>query len=425
MQKATFSRRTFLAATGLAGASVLAGAQMAERPGNRVRIGFVGVGARGTGLLKVLLSRPDTEVPAICDIAPAHLERAQQMVEQVHGGRPEGYGRDEYDYRRMLERDDLDAVLVATPARWHAGMAVDTLRAGKHVATEVPGAHTVDECWALVKAKEESGKRYMLLENCVYFRNNMMVMNMAHAGAAGTLYYGECGYIHDCRSLRFRADGALTWRGEAKRDRFGNLYPTHSLGPVSKWMGIHHGDRLTSLTSRMSEPRVLQEYASDRFGEDSPAARTRFKAGDMSVTLLHTAKGRLVTVYYDSDSPRPNSNFYLLQGSKGVFDSRFGIYLDEASPREQWEPVDKFREAHEHAYWREHAEEARKTGHGGGDYFVIADFVDMVRTDSEPLVDVYDSAAWSSLIPLSAQSIEQDGAPVAIPDFTQGAWAHA
>ncbi len=425
MHDATFSRRAFLAATGLAGVSAWAGAQPGNAAGTGVRVGFIGVGSRGTGLLKVLLSRPDTEVPAICDIAPAHLERAQQIVEQVRGARPEGYSRDEYDYRRVLERDDLDAVLVATPAEWHARMAVDALRAGKHAATEVPGAHTLEECWDLVKAKEESGKRYMLLENYVYFRNNMMVMNMAGAGAFGSLYYGECGYIHDCRSLRFEGDGTLTWRGEAKRDMFGNLYPTHSLGPVSKWMGIHQGDRLTSLTSRMSEPRALQEYAAARFGEDSPAARTRFKAGDMSVTLLHTAKGRLITVYFDSDSPRPNSNFYLLQGTKGVFDSRFGIYIDEVSAREQWEPADRFRQEHEHAYWRDRSEEAGRTGHGGGDYFVLSDFVDMVRTDSEPLVDVYDSAAWSSLIPLSAESIEQDGAPVEIPDFTKGAWEHA
>ena len=353
MQDATFSRRAFLAATSLAGASMIAEAYPADPPKHPARIGVVGVGARGTDLLRVLLNRPDTVVPAVCDIAPAHLDRARRMVEKARGKRPEGYGRGEYDYRRMLERHDLDAVLIATPAAWHAEMSADAMRSGKHVGCEVPGAYTLDECRAIVKAKENSGKRYMLLENCVYFRDNMLVMNMAHAPAFGALYYAECGYIHDCRALRFQEDGALTWRGELKRARFGNLYPTHALGPVSKWMGVHNGDRLTSLTSRMSAPRTLHAYAEKRFGEDSPAARTRFKAGDMSVTLLHTAQGRLITVYYDSDSPRPNSNFYLLQGTNGVFDSRFGIYLDEDSAREQWDPVEQFRATHEHACWRD------------------------------------------------------------------------
>ena len=424
MTKATMTRRAFLAATGMAAAAPLALAQgeTAPRP---VRVAFIGVGGRGTGLLKVLLQVPGTMVPAICDINEAHLNRAIQIVEKVHGNTPAGYSRDEYDYRRMLERDDFDAVLIATPVEWHAVMACDGMRAGKHVGSEVPGAYSMAECWDLVKTKEATGKRYMLLENYVYAQQRMMVMNMAHAGAFGDLYYAECSYIHDCRSLRFESDGRLTWRGEVKRDHFGNLYPTHSLGPVSKWLGIHQGDRMTSLVSMMSKPAALEAYACRRFGADSEPAKVDFTAGDMCVTLVKTVQGRLINVYYDSDSPRPASIFYLVQGTKGVYDSRRGIYLEGEGHGEKWAPAGEYAAQYEHEYWRKRAGEAAKTGHGGGDYFVISDFVEMARHDREPLVDVYDSAAWSSLIPLSKESIRGGGGSVEIPDFTGGKWQSA
>jgi len=387
-----------------------------------VRVAFIGVGNRGTGLLKVLLSMPNTQVTAICDINEDHLNRGIEIVRRLRGNTPAGFKEGEYDYRRMLERDDFEAVLIATPIPWHAVMAVDAMNAGKHVGSEVPGAYTVDDCWSLVDTKEKTGKRYMLLENYLYERSRLMVLNMVRAGVFGDIYYAECSYIHDCRALRFESDGALTWRGEVKRTMFGNLYPTHSLGPVSKWMNLNRGDRIESLVSRMSPPVALHVYAAKQFGADSLPAMTQFAGGDMSVTLLTTAKGRLVTVYYDSDSPRPASLFHVCQGPNGCYDSREGIYIDGVSPAHEWEAVDAYREKYDHEHWRTRGEEAAKTGHGGGDYFSISDFVEMARQDCEPLVDVYDSAAWSSLVELSRKSIESGGRSVEVPDFTRGKW---
>jgi hypothetical protein len=262
----------------------------------------------------------------------------------------------------------------------------------------------------------------MLLENYNYMQQNMMVYNMTHAGIFGKTYYAECSYIHDCRFLRFNPDGTLTWRGEWKRDRFGNLYPTHSLGPVSKWLDINRGDRIVSVTSQMSQPAVLHEYAVEHFGADSEAAKTEFKAGDMCHTLLKTESGRLIDIQYDSDSPRPRSNFYLLQGTKGVYDSRKGIYIEGWSSSEQWEPFENYLKKYEDKAWKEHSAKAKNTGHGGSDYFVLDEFVEMARNDSEPFIDVYDSAVWSAVAELSAESIRNGGAPVEMPDFTNGRW---
>ncbi len=424
MSNTRLNRRDFLISAGSASLTAAWAPSLLAQDLNRqpVRVAVIGVGSRGTGLLKILLKFPGTVVPAICDIDESHLNRAIQIVEKTHGNTPAGFSRGPYDYRRMLERDDFDAVLIAAPEQWHTVMSVDAMNAGKHVGCEVIGALSLDECWSLVKTKENTKKRYMLLENYIYSRDRMMAYNMARSGAFGEMHYAECSYIHDCRNLRFEADGSLTWRGEIKAEHFGCLYPSHPLGPVCKWLGIHQGDRLVSLTSQMSKPVVLHKYAVEKFGPDSKAAQVKFQAGDMCVTPIKTAQGRLITVFYDSDSPRPLSIFSLVQGLKGVYDSRSGIYLEGKSPAHQWEPVEKYREKYEHPYWRDHGEEAQKSGHGGGDYFVVSDFVDMVRNDKESLVNVYDSAAWSSIMPLSAESIRRGGDAVEIPDFTGGKW---
>ena len=270
-----------------------------------------------------------------------------------------GFCKGDYDYRRMLERDDFDAVLLGTPAKWHAEMAIDSMNAGKHVASEVPGAYALDECWKLVDTKEKTGVKYMLLENYTYAKDRLMVYNMVHQGLLGECYYGECSYIHDCSGLRFNSKGDLTWRGVIKRDRYGNLYPTHSLGPVAKWMDINRGDVMVSLTSAMSTAVSLHAYAERKFGKDSEQAKIDFQCGDHCVTLIKTAGDKLITVYYDTDSPRPASIFYLIQGTEGVFDSREGVYVNGKSKSHRWDPASKYADEYGHDLWKKEGKRGR------------------------------------------------------------------
>jgi predicted dehydrogenase len=413
------SRRTFLTSTGAA--VIAAGAALgAPAPAAKeVKIGFIGVGGRGSYLLNVLLSTPGTSVPAICDINAENLNRAIGIVRDARGNAPEGYSRGPVDYRRMLERQDLDAVLIATPQRMHAAMAIDAMNAGKHVGSEVPGAQTLKECRGLIETKLKTGRRYMLLENYCYACERMMVGNMIKQGVFGEPYYGECSYIHDCNYLRFNNDGTLTWRGEGGRDGFGNTYPTHSMGPVSKWMDINGTDRFVSLVSMETRAAGLNAYVAKKFAPDSEQAKIKWALSGMCVSLVKTEKGRMITVYFDTTSPRPMSIFYLIQGTKGVFDSRKGIFIDDVSPKEEWEPWQKYSEKYDHEYWKTRGKEAAATSHGGGDYFSVSDFVEMVRQDREPWIDVYDSAAWSAIIPLSQKSIRSGGREVRFPDYVQ------
>lgn len=390
--------------------------------GKELRLAFIGVGSRGRTMLGQMLHVPGWKAVAICDIDKGNLQKAIDMVDSKMGNKPEGYWRGPEDYKRMVERDDIDAVFIATPAQMHARMSIDCMNAGKHVGTEVPAAYTLDECWELVNVKEKTGLHFMLLENYTYMRSNMMVMNMIKEGIFGKTYYAECSYIHDCSSLRYDSKGDLTWRGELKRDGFGNLYPTHAIGPIAKSININRGDAFKRLTSYMSKPTALHEYAVKRFGKDSEAAKIDFKAGDMCSTQIQTYNGSLINIQYDTDSKRPWNCFYMIQGSNGIFDSRKGIYLEGKSKNEQWDTIDSYYSQYDHPYWKQDGETAKKTGHGGGDYFVVREFIESLIEDREPWIDVYDAVAWSAIAELSQQSIINDNAALDFPDFTRGKW---
>lgn len=387
-----------------------------------IRVGNIGVGVRGTELVRGILQFSNVEVPALCDIDKGRLDNGCKMVEEITGKRPEAYTGDEYAYRKMLERNDLDAVMVNTPVEWHIPMSVDAMKAGKHVGSEVTAGEELDGLWELVRTKEATGRRYMLLENYIYTPDNLLMMNLVTQGALGFSYYAECAYVHDCRNLRFNPDGTLTWRGRSVRDNYGNSYATHAIGPVAKWMGINDGDRMERLTCMMTRPRTMHEYAVKHFGADSEPAKVDFKLGEMVTALIRTTEGRVIRVDLDVHSPRPMSIYYLLQGTTGCWDTRTGIYIEGRSKADQWERLDAYRTEFEHPWWKKWGEPASKTGHWGGDYFVMYDFVRMVKTGREPWVDVYDAASWSSLYHCTRQSLDKENAPVELPDFTQGRW---
>ena len=147
----TYNRREMLKGGALAGLGVAAlSTGFAAEPLKTVRIGFVGTGGRGTGLLGNLLRLEGVKVRALCDINEANLARAQDLVQKAGQPRPQGYSKGETDWQRLVDRNDLDLVINATPWQWHTPISVAAMKAGKHAATEVPAAQTVEQCWELV-----------------------------------------------------------------------------------------------------------------------------------------------------------------------------------------------------------------------------------------------------------------------------------
>lgn len=411
------TRRTLFAASAAA---------LAQTSARELRVGVLGAGARGTECLRISLRIPGVRIAAVCDIDEGRATKAQQLVETATGRRPTPYTRGPEDYKRMLDSDEIDAVLVMTPQTQHAAESIYAMNAGKHVATETPAAYTIDECWALVETKEKTGRRYMLLENYPWSRTRMMILNIAHRGGFGELTYGEGSYIHDTRYLAYEAGGTLSWRGQVARNHRGDVYPTHGLGPVSLWMGINRGDRYATLVSMDTGTRGLQSYARERWGKDHPAAQPGyFQKGDTTITLLRTANEKLVNLRYESGSTRPAGGWESLNGTHGAYDgspASESIYLHSRSPSERWEPLAKYRDEFDHPYWRKDGALAASTGHGGGDYFVMREFYRALLEDREPPIDVYDAVTWSAVLPLSSQSIRNNNRALDFPDFTRGQW---
>jgi predicted dehydrogenase len=395
-----------------------------EKNSGIVRLGFVGVGSRGTILLKLALMMDNVEVPAICDIDENRLSRAQRLVERRGFPRPEGYSRGPEDYRRLVERNDLDAVVVATPKEWHTPMMVATMEAGKYGGTEVPAAVNVDECWQLVETSERTGSPCMMLENYCYFREVLLVQNMVSRGLFGELLHFEVGYQKDERNVRVGPQGELRGWSKLRAEHNGNLYPTHAAGPAA-WLGkVNRGDRLDYLVSASTKSVSLNRFLAAKLGADHPGAKIKFANGDVNTSIIRTANGLTITLYYDTQCPRPWDWIFRAQGTGGIFMRNMDkIYIDGMSPEARnWEETDRYYREYEHPLWRKHGDKPINLARGVCEYLVLDQFIQSVRNRSEPPMDVYDAAALSVITPLSEQSVASRSSSVDFPDFTRGKW---
>ncbi len=435
MKPFELSRRGFLQTT-LASSAAWSGAAVAAEPATASaatmmdvpftpaapRFGLIGVGGRGTNLLENLLAA-DVKVNAICDVVKEKAARAGGMVEKAGQKTPELYTDGDHAFEKLVARDDLDLVLIATPWNWHAPMAVAGMTNGKHVAVEVPAATTLEECWRLVDTSEKTRRHCMMLENCAYGYNETLVLNMIRAGLFGDLLYGSCGYIHDLREELFSNAGEGLWRRAVHTQRDANLYPTHGLGPVANYMGINRGDRFDYLVSMSTPQRGLEEYRSQNVPKSDPRWAEKYVAGDMNMSLIKTVNGLTINLQHDTSNPHPYDRINQIAGTKGVFqDYPPRIYFDKQPGEEDWGSIDPYKRF-EHPLWRQEGEIARKLGgHGGMDFILCYRLSECLRKGLAPDMDVYDAASWSAAAPVSQHSVANGSAPSAFPDFTRGRW---
>jgi len=394
---------------------------------DNVRIGVIGVGGRGNSLVDNFSAMPEVQVTALCDTVKDKVLKTQAKIERAGKQKqsPALYHSSDHAYEELVKRDDIDLVLVATPWIWHTPMAVAAMKAGKNVAVEVPAARTIEECWQLVNTAESTRRHCIQLENCCYDYNEMLVLNMVRAGQFGELTHGACAYNHDLRSVLFSNEGEGLWRRFEHFNRNGNLYPTHGLGPMAHYMDINRGDRFEYMVSMSSLVAGLAAYRKEKLAPDDPRQKEIYRCGDLNTSLIHTAKGRVITLEHNTSSPQPYDRINLIAGTKGIFrDYPPRIYLD-GSRREEFGPIDPYKEKFEHPYWKETGELARKLGgHGGMDFVMAWRLVQCIRQGKPPDIDVYDAAAWSAPGPLSEQSVAKGSVPVKFPDFTRGRWQH-
>ncbi len=389
-----------------------------------VRVGFVGVGGMGSVHVQNLLEIEGVELAAVCDIRVEHAERARQWAVDKGRMAPRLFTRGERDFERMCDEVDLDLVYNATPWQWHVPISLAALNSGKHAATEVPAALTLDNCWALVEAAERNQRHCVMMENVNYSRSELMVLQMVRQGVLGEILHGEGGYLHDLREIKFSNEGEGLWRREFAKTHNANLYPTHGLGPVANCMDINRGDRFATLVSMSSPSRGLQDWARAHYPEGHPKREERYVLGDVNVSLIQTALGRTIYVGHDTNLPRPYSRIHTVQGTKGIFQGYPDrVYVEGVSDAHRWSEVEDFRSDYEHPLWiGELAARSERPGHGGMDFLEDQRLIYCLRNGLSTDMNVYDAAALSAVIELSQRSVAAGGAPQEFPDFTRGRW---
>ncbi len=450
-----FLKLTSLAGAGVVGSSLLIGCSdatsesrekdsvlsLAERKRNQhfnmcgfaaepiptVRIGFVGLGNRGPAAVRRISFLDGVEIKALCDIRP---EKARAALKRLEGTThtPDLYTDGPDDWKNMCDRDDLDLIYIATPWDLHTPMAVYAMEQGKHAASEVPAATTLEECWQLVETSERTKKHCVILENCCYDFFELLTLNMARQGFFGEIIHGEGAYIHDILEGGFsKTKNYNNWRLRQNMSRNGNLYPTHGLGPVCQIMNINRGDKMDYLTSTSTADFMMGKMADSLAAKDDYYAEFAGQTfrGNMNTSVVKTHHGKSIMIQHDTTSPRPYSRIHLISGTKGVA-RKYPLPGKIATGHDRWFNEEEMKEA-EQKYTPEIVtllgDAARKAGgHGGMDFLMDWRLIDCLRNGLPMDHDVYDAALWSSIFPLSEWSTENRSSPIDVPDFTGGSW---
>ena len=394
----------------------------------KVRIGMIGLGMRGPDAVKRMSFIEGVEIVALCDKIPDRVKSAQKILATAGLPNAAEYSGDT-GWKTLIERPDLDLIYTATPWRMHTPIALYAMNHGKHVATEVPMAVTLDDCWQLVETSEKTKTHCVMLENCCYDFFELLTLNMTRNGVFGELVHTEGAYLHNLLDLNFSKTGyADMWRLRENASRNGNLYPTHGLGPIAQCLDINRGDQMDYLVSTSSDDFLMGARAKADAAKDpffTEFANKTFR-GNMNTTTIRTMKGKTIMLQHDVTSPRPYSRIHQLTGTKGIackWPEPAKIALGKA---EEWITDAEMKDLEEKYTLPivKHVGKFAKQigGHGGMDFIMDWRLIDCLRNGLPLDHEVYDAALWSCISPLSEQSVANRSKSMDVPDFTRGAW---
>ena len=405
-----------------------------DKPIENIRAAFIGIN-RGSTHLKNFANLPGTEIVALCDLYEDIVVRELKKLEsyKANFSNVKTYWGDKNQWKVMLKEVRPDVVFISTNWRNHAPMAVQCMKDGAHAFSEVPLGVNLEELWDIVNTSEKTKKHCMMMENVNYGRDELMFLNICRKGLIGGLLHAEAAYIHELRWQMFNTDrGTGNWRTLHYSESKGNLYPTHGLGPVAQYMNLaRHDDNFKHIVSLSSPAIGRNNFANENFDADHKWNKMDFSNGDINSSIIKTNLGRTVLVQWDETSPRPYTRLNLIQGTKGTlagfptrvaFENGFeGLTKDHLS----WVKGDELKrvyEKYDHPLYKRLNEKTISSGHGGMDGIMMYRIVECLKNGLALDQNVYEGCFWSSVTPLSARSIERDGAPQAFPDFTRGDW---
>nr|MDO8109228.1 Gfo/Idh/MocA family oxidoreductase [Candidatus Sigynarchaeota archaeon] len=389
-----------------------------------VGVAVIGLGGRGLGTLKsCLLNMPeDVEVVAVCDNYQDRTDAGKQAVMKSQRGNIPFAST---NYKEVIGRKEVDCVIITTSWEDHIKIAIDAMRLGKRVGVEVGGAYSVQDCYDLVRAYEETGQHCMLLENCNYGEYELMILNMVKKGLFGEIVFCEGGYMHDLRAEISDGEKNRHYRLRNYRSRNCENYPTHEIGPIAKVLKINNGNRFVSISSFGSKSVGLKDFIARYRSDNKELLSTDFKQNDVIVSVLRCHNGETVTIFLDTTLPRYYSRRFTIRGTRGMYIEDTNLIFMDGMPenlRRLRDNAKKFRKRYGHDLWSRKNKKYRKFGHGGMDWFVMRAFIETVKNDAYPPIDVYDTATWMAITALSQISLETNSNPVEFPDFTHGKW---
>ena len=226
------------------------------------------------------------------------------------------------------------------------------------------------------------------------------------------------------------------WRMDYNQNHRGDVYATHGMGPACQLLDIHRGDKMNYLVSMDTKAVNGPAYIKKTTGKEVKD----FQNGDQTSTLIRTEKGKTILIQHNVMTPRPYSRMYQVVGADG-YASKYPIEeycmrptqiaSNDVPNHEKLNahgsvPADvkkALMDKYKHPIHKELEETAKKVGgHGGMDYIMDYRLVYCLRNGLPLDMDVYDLAEWCCMADLTKLSIENSSAPVAIPDFTRGAW---
>lgn len=396
----------------------------AAQPIPIVHIGLIGLGDRGQKTLKRYMIQEGVEVIALCDLSDENINKGEAILQAYHKNSADHFS-DAEGWKHLCERDDIDLVIICTDWLKHTPMAVYAMKQGKHVAVEVPAATTVEDCWQLIETAEATHRHCIMLENCCYDTFALCTLEMSRQGMFGDIMHVEGAYIHDLRKRCFipQEGEKSTWESRFYQKHTGNPYPTHGIGPACQLLGINHSDKMVRIVSMSSAQKGLTEYVTQKFGADSDIARTDYKLGDMSTSIIMTEQGKTIMLQHCVNVPRPYSRIQSLTGTKGyackyptptiAFDGeKLQVVTDEA--------LDELLKKYEPSWMKQYDADGERLGVTNMmNYRMDRRLIEALQ-NGEPLdMSVYDAAEWSCLVELSEKSVVGGNIPIDIPDFTK------
>ena len=391
----------------------------------KIKLGFIGLGQRGQVLLKNVLNNfPEVDVAALCDVYKDRIKICENLIDEKGKRSATEY----QNYTDLLSDAKVNVVIISASWEAHIPMAIASMKSGKITGLEVGGAYSIQDCWDLVRTYQSTKTPFMFLENCCYGKKELLAANLIEHGVLGEIVYCHGAYFHD---LREEIAGGCINRHYRLRNYIGrncDNYPTHELGPIAKMLKINRGNRMLSLVSVSSKARGMAVFVGKNDKYTSLQGKT-FRQGDVVETLITCADGALISLKLDTTLPHAYSRELMVSGTKGMYSEQGNIVLEEGTPfdhekdmNEYYNTAAKYEEKYLPEIWKNITEKEIAAGHGGMDTLMLRDFFETAVEGREMPIDVYDAASWMAVSCLSEMSVQNNGRPVDIPDFTGGEW---